>query len=37
MHTGELLVPECSCFEVEVAIEKLERLNHQVLIKFWQK
>jgi len=33
-HTAEPLVPETSAFEVELAIEKLNVKNHQVLTKF---
>jgi hypothetical protein len=33
IHTAEPLVPEPSDCEVELAIEKLKRPNHQVLIK----
>jgi hypothetical protein len=25
MHTAEPLVPDCSCFEIEIAIEKLKK------------
>jgi hypothetical protein len=32
MYTAEPLVPEPSSFEVEIAIEKLKDINHQVLI-----
>jgi hypothetical protein len=34
IHTAEPLVPESSCFGVKIAIEKLKRYNHQLLIKF---
>jgi hypothetical protein len=33
-HTAELLVPDPSPFEVEIATVKLKKFNHQVLIKF---
>jgi hypothetical protein len=36
IHTAEPLVPEPSAWEVELAIEKLKSLNHQVLIKYLQ-
>jgi hypothetical protein len=36
IHTAELLVPEPSALEVELAIEKLKVTNHQVLIKYLQ-
>ena len=36
IHTVELLVPEPSALEVELAIEKLKSPNHQVLIKYQQ-
>jgi hypothetical protein len=34
IHTAEPSVPEASSFKVEIAVEKLKRCNHQVLIKF---
>jgi len=33
-HTAETLVPELSSFEVEIAIEYLNRYKIKVLIKF---
>jgi hypothetical protein len=37
IHTAELLVPEPSVPEIELAIEKLKsHQNHQVLIKYQQ-
>ena len=36
IHTAEPLVPEPSAFEVELAIEKLNVTNHQVLTKSQQ-
>jgi len=33
IHTAELLVPESSASDFELAIEKLKGTNHQVLIK----
>jgi hypothetical protein len=35
IHTAETLVPDPSLFEVEIAVEKLKDINHQVLTKFW--
>jgi hypothetical protein len=32
-HTAEPLVPEPSAFQVELVIEKLKDINHQVLMK----
>jgi hypothetical protein len=34
IHTAEPLVPEPTASEVEMAIENLKGINHQVLIKF---
>jgi hypothetical protein len=36
IHRAEPLLPDPSLFEVEIAIAKLERYNHQVVIKFRQ-
>jgi hypothetical protein len=36
MHTAESLVPDASAFEIEMAIEKQKRTNHQVFIKSQQ-
>ena len=36
IHTSEPLVPEQSAFEVELAIEKLNVTNYQVLLKSQQ-
>jgi hypothetical protein len=36
MHTAESLISESISFEIEVAVEKLRDINHQVFIKFWQ-
>jgi hypothetical protein len=36
IHTAELLVPEPSVSEIELAIEKFKSTNHQVLIKYQQ-
>jgi len=36
IHTAEPLVPETSAFEVEMAIEKLNVTNHEVLTKSQQ-
>jgi hypothetical protein len=36
VHTAETLVPGSSGLEVEIAIAKLKRINHQVVIKFRQ-
>jgi len=36
LNTTEPLVPEPSAFEVELTIEKLKVINHQVLIIFQQ-
>jgi hypothetical protein len=36
MHTAEPFVPESSSFVVEITIQKLRNVNHQVLIKFRQ-
>jgi len=36
LHIAEPLVPEPSALEVELAIEKHKRYNHQVLIKSQQ-
>ena len=36
IHTAELLVPEVSTFEFEMAIEKLKRHKAQGMIKFQQ-
>jgi len=33
IHTAASLVPDVSVFEVEMAIEKLKRTNHKVIIK----
>jgi hypothetical protein len=37
MHAAEPLLSGSSPLEVEIAIEKWNGLNHQVLITFWQK
>jgi hypothetical protein len=34
VHTAEPLVPEPSAFQVQMAIEKLKRKNHKLLIRF---
>ena len=36
VHTAELLVPEPSAAEVELAIDKLKATNRQVFIKYRQ-
>ena len=36
IHSAEPIIPEPSAFEVELAIEKLNVTNHQVLIKSQQ-
>jgi hypothetical protein len=36
IHTAEPLVIEPSSLEVDIDIEKLKGVNHQVLIKFQQ-
>jgi len=36
-HKAEPLVPEPRAFDVEIAIEKLNDTNHQVMIKSQQK
>jgi hypothetical protein len=36
IYTTETLLPEPNAFEVEMAIEKLKDINHQVLIKSLQ-
>jgi hypothetical protein len=36
IYTTEPMVPEPCAFEVELAIEKLKDINHQVLIKSLQ-
>jgi len=36
IHTAEPIVPEPSASDVELAIEKPEVTNHQVLIKYQQ-
>ena len=36
IHTAEPLVPEPSAFEFEIAIEKLKKTNHHVLVKSQQ-
>jgi hypothetical protein len=36
IHTAELLVPDPSPFEVEIAIAVEKGINLQVVIKFWQ-
>jgi hypothetical protein len=36
IHTAESLVPEPNSSEVEIAIEKLKGIDHQVLNKFRQ-
>jgi hypothetical protein len=35
IYTVEILVPDRSLFEVEIAIVKLKIINLQVMIKFW--
>jgi hypothetical protein len=37
MHTAEPLISELCPFKVDVAIEKLKGINHQILIKLEQK
>jgi hypothetical protein len=34
IHAAEPLVPDPCSFEVEIAIENLKDVNHQILIKF---
>jgi hypothetical protein len=36
IHTAELLVPQPSVSEIELAIDKLNVTNHEVLIKYQQ-
>jgi len=36
MRIAELLLPQTSPFEIEIAIEKLRVFNHQALIRFRQ-
>jgi hypothetical protein len=36
IHTAELLVPDPSSFEVEIAIAKLKNYKLPILIKSWQ-
>ena len=36
IHTTEPLVPEPSVYEFELAVEKINFTNHQVLIKYQQ-
>jgi hypothetical protein len=37
MHTAEPLVAELSCFEVEIAFEKLKRYKSSSTDQIWQK
>jgi hypothetical protein len=36
MNVAEELVSEHSCFQVEITIEKLKNIYHQVLMEFQQ-